>query len=269
MKIISSKKKLIKIIQKEKNLGFIPTMGAIHKAHIAMVKKCAGLCNKSVVTIFINPPQFNKKTDYRKYPRVLKKDISLLRKHGVDYLYLPTIKQIYPSGPNKKIKISALSKKLCGKFRPGHFEAVVDVIDKFLKIIKPSKIFLGEKDMQQLKIIEEYIKKNEIKTKVISCNTIREKNGLAYSSRNFLLSSKDKKNASNIYKLLIKKKRNLIKKKIFIKEIKNKILKLGISKIDYIKILDINKLIRPYKKIKKYKIFIAYYLGSTRLIDNV
>ena len=123
--------------------------------------------------------------------------------------------------------------------------------------------------MQQLKIIEEYIKKNEIKTKVISCNTIREKNGLAYSSRNFLLSSKDKKNASNIYKLLIKKKRNLIKKKIFIKEIKNKILKLGISKIDYIKILDINKLIRPYKKIKKYKIFIAYYLGSTRLIDNV
>ena len=137
------------------------------------------------------------------------------------------------------------------------------------KIIKPSKIYLGEKDMQQLKIIEEYIKKNEIKTKVISCNTIREKNGLAYSSRNFLLSSKDKKNASNIYKLLIKKKRNLIKKKIFIKEIKNKILKLGISKIDYIKILDINKLIRPYKKIKKYKIFIAYYLGSTRLIDNV
>ena len=269
MKIISSKKKLIKIIQKEKNLGFIPTMGAIHKAHIAMVKKCDGLCNKSVVTIFINPPQFNKKTDYRKYPRVLKKDISLLRKHGVDYLYLPTIKQIYPSEPNKKIKISALSKKLCGKFRPGHFEAVVDVIDKFLKIIKPNKIFLGEKDMQQLKIIEEFINKNQIKTKVVGCKTIREKNGVACSSRNFLLSANDFIIASKVYKLLYKSKKLLISKKNILKKIKNKIYQLGVKKIDYIELIDINKQIKPYKKNRKYKIFIAYYLGSTRLIDNI
>ena len=269
MKIISSKKKLIKIIQNEKNLGFIPTMGAIHKAHIAMVKKCNRLCNKSIVTIFINQPQFNRNSDYRKYPKVLKKDISILRKHGVNYLYLPTVGQIYPTGPNKKIQISDFSKKLCGKFRPGHFEAVVDVIDRFLKIIKPCMIFLGEKDMQQLKIIEEFIKKNEIKTKVIPCKTIREKNGLAYSSRNFLLSSKAKKIGSNIYKLLIKNKQNLIKKKILLKEIKNKILKFGIKEIDYIRILDANKLIQPYKKNKKYKIFIAYYLNSTRLIDNI
>ena len=269
MKIISSKKKLIKIIQNEKNLGFIPTMGAIHKAHIIMVKKCNRICNKSIVTIFINQPQFNRKSDYKNYPRVLKKDISLLRKHGVNYLYLPTARQIYPIKPNKKIQINALSKKLCGKFRPGHFEAVVDVIDRFLKIIKPSKIFLGEKDMQQLKIIEDFIKKNKIKTRVISCETIREKNGLAYSSRNSLLSQKAKKIASNIYQLLIKNKQNLIKRKIFLKLIKNEILKLGARKIDYIKILNVNKLIRPYKKKKKYKIFIAYYLNSTRLIDNI
>ena len=153
MKIISNKKKLIKIIKNEKNLGFIPTMGAIHKAHITMVTKCNRLCDKSIVTIFVNQPQFNRHSDYRRYPRVLKKDISILRNYGVDYLYLPTIKQIYPTGPNKKIQISAFSKKLCGKFRPGHFEAVVDVIARFLKIIMPCKIFLVEKDMQQLKII--------------------------------------------------------------------------------------------------------------------
>ena len=160
MKIFFNKKKLIRTIQHEKNLGFVPTMGAIHKAHIYILKKSISLCNKTIVTIFVNKPQFSKIADYKKYPRNIKKDIFILRKYKVDYLYLPTTKQIYPSGSNKKIKISSFSKKLCGKFRPGHFEAVVDVIDRFIKIINPNKIFLGEKDMQQLKIIEEYIKKN-------------------------------------------------------------------------------------------------------------
>ena len=130
--------------------------------------------------------------DFVYYPRVIKKDISLLKKYKIDFLYLPSTKQIYPKGTNKKIKISPLSKILCGKFRPEHFRAVVDVIDRFIKIIKPSKIFLGEKDMQQLKIIEDYLKRNKIKTKVVSCKTVREKNGLACSSRNALLSSNEK-----------------------------------------------------------------------------
>ena len=193
MKIISNKKILIKIIQKEKKLGFIPTMGAIHKAHLSMVKKCNKSCAKSLVTIFINKHQFNKKSDYVRYPRVLKRDITLLKKNGVNYLYLPTTKQIYPNGPSKKIKISSLGKKLCGRTRPCHFKAVVDVIDRFIKIIKPNKIFLGEKDMQQLKIVEEFINKNKIKTKVIACKTIRETNGLAYSSRNLLLTPMERK----------------------------------------------------------------------------
>ena len=131
MKIFFNKNKLKKIIQSEKNLGFIPTMGAIHKAHIAMVKKCHKMCNKSIISIFINKPQFNNVGDFRKYPRVLKKDINLLKKNSVDFLYLPLEKEIYPNGPKKNIKISRLNKKLCGKFRPGHFNAVVDVIDRF------------------------------------------------------------------------------------------------------------------------------------------
>ena len=269
MKIILDKDKLIKLLQNEKKLGFVPTMGAIHKAHISLIKKSANLCNKTIVSIFINKFQFNRKIDYQKYPRILKKDITLLKKHKVDYLYLPEVKQIYPSGPNKKIIINPFAKQLCGEFRPGHFNAVVDVIDRFIKIIRPSNIFLGEKDMQQLIIIEEFLYRNKIKTKVVECKTVREKNGVACSSRNFLLSPQEKILASKIYKLLINKKRKLIRNRKMLKMTKNTILDLGASKIDYLKVLNINKLKRPYKKIKRYKIFIAYYLGSVRLIDNI
>jgi pantoate--beta-alanine ligase len=269
MKIFFNKKKLIRTIQHEKNLGFVPTMGAIHKAHICILKKSISLCNKTIVTIFVNKPQFNKIADYKKYPRNIKKDIFILRKYKVDYLYLPTTKQIYPSGSNKKIKISSFSKKLCGKFRPGHFEGVTDVIDRFIKVIKPSKIFLGKKDMQQLKIIEEYIHENKINTKVVGCKTVREENGIACSSRNFLLSANDFIIASRVYKLLYKSKKLLIMKKNILKKIKNKIFQFGVKKIDYIELIDINKQTRPFKKNKKYKLFIAYYLGSTRLIDNI
>ena len=142
-------------------------------------------------------------------------------------------------------------------------------IFRFIKIIKPNKIFLGEKDMQQLKIIEHFINKNQIKTKVVSCKTVREKNGIACSSRNFLLSSDNISIASKVYKLLCKSKKLLISEKSILKKIKNKIYKLGVKKIDYIKLIDINKQMNPYKKNKKYKIFIAYYLDSTRLIDNI
>ena len=269
MKIILSKKKLIQILKEEEDLGFVPTMGAIHKAHIYIIKKSISLCKKTIVTIFVNKPQFNETNDYKKYPRNIKKDISILRKSKVDYLYLPTTKQIYPSGPNRNIKISSFGKRLCGKSRPGHFKAVVDVIDRFIKIINPNKIFLGEKDMQQLKIIEEFINKNQIKTKIVGCKTIREKNGVACSSRNFLLSRNDFIIASRVYKLLYKNKKLLIMKKNILKKIKNEIFQFGVKKIDYLKLIDINKQTRPFKKSKKYKLFVAYYIGSTRLIDNI
>ena len=269
MKIIKSKNKLKKFIWNEKNLGFVPTMGAIHLGHISLVKKCISQCDKSIISIFINPSQFNRKNDFQKYPRVLKRDISILKKLKIDYLYLPSVCQIYPNGQNNNIKISSLGKKLCGKFRPGHFEAVADVIDRLIKIIKPKRIYFGNKDMQQLKIIEHFVGKNHVKTNVVGCKTIREKNGVACSSRNFLLSLKEKMIASKIYKLIVNKKQNLINNKISLRTIKRKISTLGATRTDYIEILNINKLIKPYKKNNKYKIFIAYYLGTTRLIDNI
>ena len=151
MKIFLSKTKLLNCINGEKNLGFVPTMGAIHLGHLSLIKKSKNQCSKTIVSIFINKPQFNKKSDYSKYPRRLKNDILSLQKSKVDYLYIPSKKQIYPNGLNKNIKINPVSKKLCGKFRPNHFKAVADVIDRFIKIIKPKKIYLGRKDICLMK----------------------------------------------------------------------------------------------------------------------
>ena len=269
MKILFKKDKLVKFIKNEKNLGFVPTMGCIHKGHISLIKKSNSQCNKTVVTIFINKPQFNRKSDYQKYPRTLKRDVKILKKLKIDYLYIPSSKQIYPNGQNKKIKISAFGKKLCGAHRPRHFEAIADVVERFIKIINPKRIYFGQKDMQQLKIIEHFVKKKYSKIKIVGCNTIREKNGIAYSSRNFLLNLNEKRIAGKVYRLISGKKKDLIEKKISVNKIKNKILKLGVNKIDYVKILDINRLVDKKIRSKKIRIFIAYYLRSTRLIDNI
>ena len=159
MKILFNKKQLSKLIHYERNLGFVPTMGFLHSGHVSLIKKSMIQCRKTIVSIYINKQQFNKKSDYLKYPKSIKKDISLLKKLKIDYLYMPKSKEIYYDGANKNIKIDSLSKKLCGKYRPNHFNAVADVIDRFLKIIKPSKIYFGEKDMQQLLLIKNFIKK--------------------------------------------------------------------------------------------------------------
>ena len=268
MKIISNKKKLLDLISFENNLGLVPTMGAIHKGHISLIKKSVSTCKKTIVTIYVNKPQFNRSIDFIKYPRNLKKDIKLLKNQKVDYLYLPSDEQIYSTPPNKKIKINSLYKKLCGKMRPGHFQSVADVVNRLIKIISPNKIFFGEKDMQQLKIIQSFVKKNHKSIKVIGCKTIREKNGIPYSSRNFLLSKLERLIASKVYKFLLKNKNRLIKKRSYLKDFKYKIKKFGVDKIDYLEIIDINKMIKPHKNKKKLRIFIAYFLGSTRLIDN-
>jgi pantoate--beta-alanine ligase len=269
MKILFNKNDLIKLIRKERNIGFVPTMGAIHVGHSSLIKKSTRQCNKTIVSIYVNRPQFNKVSDYKKYPKNLKNDFSILKKLKIDYLFIPKKTDIYPKGPNKKIKISSFSKQLCGKHRPGHFESVVDVIERFVKIINPKKIYLGKKDMQQLKIIEYYLKKKYKNIKVVGCKTIREENGLAYSSRNSLLSKKEKVIAGKVYKIIKNNKGNILKKNIQLRYIIKKIKLLGIKKIDYLKFLDINNINKSFKKNKKYRVFISYYLGSTRLIDNI
>ena len=184
MKIFKDKHILQKEISKTKGISFVPTMGGLHKGHISLIKQSKKSKFKTLVSIFVNPKQFNKKSDYRSYPRSTKKDLKKLKNLKVDYLYIPTIKDIYGFKPREKVFLDKFSKKLCGRFRRGHFEGVLNVVNRFLEIIKPRYIFLGKKDYQQLYLIKKHIEKRKIKSKIVECNTIRENNGVALSTRN-------------------------------------------------------------------------------------
>ena len=208
MKIFKDKHTLRKEILKTKGISFVPTMGGLHKGHISLIKQSKKTKLKTLVSIFVNPKQFNKKSDFRSYPRNTKKDIKQLKKLKINYLYIPTFKDIYGFKPKKKVFLDKFSKKLCGKFRKGHFEGVLNVVNRFIEIIKPRYIFLGKKDYQQLYLIKKHLEKRKIKSKIVECKTIRENNGIACSSRNSNLSKNQKKIASNIFYYLsnLKKK---------------------------------------------------------------
>ena len=271
MKIFKDKHTLQKDILKTKGISFIPTMGGLHKGHISLIRQSKKFKLKTLVSIYVNPKQFNKKSDFRSYPRNTKKDIKQLKKLKINYLYIPTFKDIYGFKPKKKVFLDKFSKKLCGKFRKGHFEGVLNVVNRFIEIIKPRYIFLGKKDYQQIYLIRKHIEKRKIKSKIIECKTIRENNGIACSSRNLNLNKGQKKIASNIFYYLddLKKK---IKKNYYlfnINKIKKELINLGASKIDYLENYDIknfNKIKRPNKK---FNLFFAYYIKSIRLIDNI
>tara|TARA_B100001057_G_scaffold333062_1_gene333575 strand:+ start:36 stop:848 length:813 start_codon:yes stop_codon:yes gene_type:complete len=251
------------------NIGFVPTMGSLHEGHVSLIKKSLKVSNKTIVSIFVNPKQFNNKNDYKKYPRNLRKDLNILKKLKVDFVYLPKIKDIYKNKNKIKFKLSKRDKILCAKYRKGHFEGVIEVMTRLTEMVNPSKIFMGEKDFQQLLLVKRYIEKN-FQSKVIFCKTIRDKNKLALSSRNILLSRKDLNKAGNVAKDLIIFKKRLLKKNNFknlINMKKDELKKYYDIKIDYLELRN-TKNLGLTDKIKNAKIFIAYYINNVRLIDN-
>ncbi len=268
MIIFKSIKVLNKSVNFKEKIGFVPTMGSLHQGHISLIKASKKKCQKTIVSIFINKSQFNKIKDFKNYPKNISEDYKICKKLKVDYLLVPNEKDVYSSNKQKKIKISKKDQIMCAKFRSGHFEGVLGVINQFLIKIKPYKMFLGEKDFQQIYLIRKFIS-NKFNTKIVQCKTIRNKNGLPYSSRNILLNKKNLIIASDISKLIHKFYRSLksnLKNSKNIKLIKNKIKNKNV-KIEYIEIR--NKL-NLSKKItrKNLKIFIAYYIDKVRLIDN-
>ena len=271
MKIFKDKHSLRKEILKTSGISFVPTMGGLHKGHISLIKKSKKSKFKTLVSIFINPLQFNKKSDFRSYPKSTKKDLKQLKKLKINYLYIPTIKDIYGFEPKNRVFLDKFSKELCGRFRKGHFEGVLNVVNRFIEIIKPRYIFLGKKDYQQLYLIKKHIEKRKIKSKVIECKTIRDNNGIAFSTRNSNLNNNQMKIASNIYYYLrnlkkkIKKNYNLFN----INQTKKNLKVLGASKIDYLENYNIKNFKKIKKKNEKFNIFIAYYINKTRLIDNI
>jgi len=173
MKILLNNNDLNEALENVSNLGFVPTMGSLHKGHISLIKQSKKKCNKTIVSIFVNPKQFNNKNDFKKYPRNRKKDLSILKRLKVNYVYLPSVKEIYKVKRSSKITISKKDKILCAKYRKGHFEGVIDVMERLIEYIKPQKIFMGEKDFQQLYLLKKYLRKHS--SKIIECRTIREK----------------------------------------------------------------------------------------------
>ena len=269
MKIIKNIFELNKAIKNYNNIGFVPTMGGIHKGHASLIKASQKRKLKTIVSLFVNPTQFNKKKDFNSYPRDILSDIRILKKLKVDYLFIPSVKDIYKR-KMKKFNLKNSEKILCAKFRVGHFEGVLDVMNRLLSLIKSKYVFMGEKDFLQYLLIRKILGK-KFKINIISCPIVRDKNKIALSTRNKLLNKVSLRKASHIAsKLIILKKiskRKNLKQIINLSKIKSEFEKIYNIKIDYLEFRDEKKLkLSNFKS--KYRLFIAYNINNVRLIDN-
>ena len=273
MKIIRKTNELEQILvlikDKGQSIGSVLTMGNLHDGHLSLIKE-AQLNNDFVVTsIFINPTQFNNETDFSSYPKTIDDDITKLEKIGCDLLFLPGIQEIYPGDLLKQNIVNNFRGILCDKYRPGHFDGVTTVVDIFFSIIKPNASYFGEKDFQQIKIIQELVKIKNHNINIVSCPSIRNASGMSLSSRNSKFTNDQSKIfnqlGSKIYEFI-----NFCKKKssnINLDNFKKQILENSINKIDYIEIRNENNL-EITDVSSKARLFIALYIGEIRIIDN-
>ena len=270
MKLIKHITDLNKAVNSDKELGFVPTMGNLHKGHESLIKMSKKKCKKTMVSIFINPTQFNNKEDYEAYPRSLKRDLKVLKILNVDYVYLPTVTQIFKGIKKSKISLKKSDKILCAKFRKGHFEGVLDILNRFVKLISPEKIFMGEKDFQQFFLVKKFIEK-KYKSRVFQSKTIRNLNKVALSSRNNLLNQTNLKVAGLITNKLLNLKRSINKNKNrsnkLIEILKEDLIQKFNIKIEYLECRNLHNLSTNIYN-KPFKLFVAYYLNNVRLIDN-
>ena len=273
MKIIENKINLDEFLkeirEKGKKIGLIPTMGSIHEGHLSLVQNCQKLGYFSLVTIFINPTQFNEANDFKNYPRDNINDKRYLENINTDLLFFPQTKELYPDGVKSQKTIFEYRNILCDIYRPGHFDGVTTVIDSLINLIKPHHIFFGEKDFQQLKIIQKMFYNNNSSIVIHSCPSIRMLNGMSYSSRYKKFTICEEKIFNDVANLLMKFVDN-IKKNFnieFLENLQHKLKKKGLNKIDYIEIKnEINLL--PATKKNHSRLFIAFYIGKIRIIDN-
>jgi pantoate--beta-alanine ligase len=251
-------------------IGLIPTMGALHDGHVSLIAKSRRSDDITVVSIFVNPIQFGPNEDYLKYPRTVNKDLEVCKKNHVDYVFMPAVNDMFPSNHKTFIEVKILQDILCGKFRPNHFRGVVTVVVKLFNISCADRSYFGMKDFQQLKILEKVARDLNFKTKIIPCPIVREKSGLAISSRNSYLSVEEKKSSENIFKILKEASEDFkIRNLNFVKKnVLEKLKKIPDSKVDYAEIVDFNDLSLADKDTRKVVFVVALWLGRTRLIDN-
>lgn len=276
MQVIKKIKDLKQEIKSQRNqgktIGFVPTMGALHEGHLYLVDCAAQENDIVIVSVFVNPIQFNNPEDLKKYPRNLEKDSELLSRHNTDYIFAPDSYEMYPEQVTKTYDFGNLDKVMEGKFRPGHFNGVAVVVHRLFDIVEPDKAYFGEKDFQQLTVIRQLVKQENIPVEIIGCKIIREENGLAMSSRNQRLSPDLREKASLIYKTLKKaveksKNQTVLQVKRFVEE---RLKELNIN-MEYFEIVDSDTLqsIKDWQESQNPRGCIAAYIGDVRLIDNI
>ncbi|QEC66546.1 pantoate--beta-alanine ligase [Panacibacter ginsenosidivorans] len=279
MIIFKQNEDLIVKLQSIKNdggtIGFVPTMGALHNGHVALIKQSLAANDITVVSIFVNPTQFNDKKDFEKYPVTIEKDIELLAKADNNILFMPSVEEMYPEGlePAPAYDLGFLESILEGLYRPGHFQGVCRIVHKLLDTIQPNNLYMGQKDYQQCMVIQKLITGFNLATHLNIVPTQREKSGLAMSSRNMRLSAVAKENAAAIYKAHLYIKNNLLKLPLeqLREEAARLIIEAGFEKIDYTVVCDAFSLapVSSYNAGQKLVVLTAAFIEGVRLIDNL
>lgn len=254
-----------------KTVGFVPTMGNLHQGHLDLVNKASDMTDIVVVSIFVNPMQFGPHEDFDAYPRTLNADCEALNNHPCGAVFAPTVREVYPKGVNTEIDLPSLSTILCGHHRPGHFKGVATVVTKLLNIVQPDVAVFGNKDYQQLQVIQTMVADLLIPVTIVGADTTREPNGLAMSSRNAYLSAEEKETAAMLYATLKRigdALRSDSQVSTTLKQEKERLTAAGFV-LDYLEIRDAQDLSKSYVEADSAVILVAAKLGRARLIDNL
>lgn len=253
-------------------IGFVPTMGALHEGHLALVKAAKADCRRVVVSIFVNPTQFAPNTDFEAYPRDLAGDAAKLAPLGVDAVFAPTVDEMYPAGFATTVTVAGLTEGLCGPHRPGHFAGVATVVAKLFGQVGPTRAYFGEKDWQQLQVVRRMARDLDLPLEIVGIPTVREADGLAMSSRNAYLSAAERQRARRLYRVLHDAADALAAGAPAAAEIAKAIAALerdGFKPIDYVEVVEAESLRPVARVVGPCRIAAAAWLGKTRLIDNL
>ena len=278
MKLFYKIKKLHDTLFQDRNdglsIGFVPTMGALHEGHLALIKQALVENHKCVCSIFVNPTQFDKADDLKSYPKTIDNDLKLLKEVQCDFVFIPGVEDVYPENvQSNNFDFEGLDKVMEGAFRTGHFDGVGTVVKRLFEIVNPTRAYFGEKDFQQLQIIKKMVEKNKITVQIVPCKIYREKDGLAMSSRNTRLNVEQRKEAPLIQQTLLKCKKLFPEKDIsFIEKMVLSTFKTNkILELEYFEIADVAtlKTAKTKKENTSYRAFIASFIAGVRLIDNI
>ena len=278
MRIVKTINELISLVNElkadNKTIGFVPTMGALHEGHLTLVRQCVAENEVCIVSVFVNPTQFNNKADLEKYPRNVEKDAQLLEKAGCAYVFAPSADEMYSADELEntfEFDFGGMDRLMEGKFRPGHFNGVVQVVSKLFKLVQPDKAYFGKKDFQQLAIIHRMVRLMHFPVEVVDCPIVREASGLAMSSRNERLSAAERDTAANIYRIL-NESRNLTDKMSpgeLTQWVTDEVNNAGGLSVEYFDIADRETLITIDRWQPESIGCIAVFCGEVRLIDNI